>query len=204
MLEIKDTDLFDDVVEVAMREAHEHCKSQDTRDRWVHAIVKAAAFLRSNDLTFVQYDRENNELLLCAPSNRIYTSNGVCQCPAYASHKQPCYHRAMARLLRRYYERLERDAPLVVYREAPAEIFKQLPAGQGMLECDGCGWRGVEDELIAAPLKPGRTSHDVPACPKCESTKHLAESGTSALPATVQHTIDLFRQVRGAFEGARR
>ena len=67
--------------------------------RWETAIAKAVSQLRDNPM--MHFDGE--ALLILSDSNEIYSANGVCQCKAYASG-QPCWHRAAARLVRRYFE----------------------------------------------------------------------------------------------------
>jgi hypothetical protein len=67
--------------------------------RWEVAIVKAAQQIESNP--YLHFD--GDALLILSPSNEIYRANGVCQCRAFAQH-QPCWHRAAARLVKRYSE----------------------------------------------------------------------------------------------------
>ncbi len=67
--------------------------------RWETAIVKAKLQLESNP--YMHFDGES--LLILSPSNEIYTANAACQCKAYLNGK-PCWHRAAARLLKRYME----------------------------------------------------------------------------------------------------
>lgn len=67
--------------------------------RWETAIAKAKAELESNP--YMHFDGQS--LLILSPSGEIYTANGSCQCKAY-SNGQPCWHRAAARLVKRYNE----------------------------------------------------------------------------------------------------
>jgi len=67
--------------------------------RWETAIVRAKQQLESNP--YMHF--EGGELLVLSESGEIYTANGSCQCKAFANH-QPCWHRAAARLVRRYTE----------------------------------------------------------------------------------------------------
>jgi hypothetical protein len=69
------------------------------RRRWETAIVKAKAQLESNP--YMHFDGQS--LLILSPSGEIYNTNGTCQCKAY-SNGQPCWHRAAARLVKRYNE----------------------------------------------------------------------------------------------------
>jgi SWIM zinc finger len=67
--------------------------------RWETAIAKAKAQLESNP--YIHFDGQS--LLILSPPDEIYTANGTCQCKAYLSG-QPCWHRAAARLVKRYNE----------------------------------------------------------------------------------------------------
>jgi hypothetical protein len=67
--------------------------------RWETAIVKAKAQLEENP--YMHFDGQS--LLILSPSGEIYSANGVCQCKAYR-RGQPCWHRAAARLVKRYME----------------------------------------------------------------------------------------------------
>ncbi len=67
--------------------------------RWENAIVRAKQQLESNP--YMHFD--GGALLVLSESGEIYQANGACQCKAY-SKGQPCWHRAAARLVRRYNE----------------------------------------------------------------------------------------------------
>jgi hypothetical protein len=67
--------------------------------RWETAIAKAKAQLETNP--YIHFDGQS--LLILSPSDEIYSANGTCQCKAYMSG-QPCWHRAAARLVKRYNE----------------------------------------------------------------------------------------------------
>ena len=73
-------------------------KAQGSR-RWQSAIVKAKQEIESNP--YMHFD--GSVLLILSPSNEIYSANGTCQCKAF-SNGQPCWHRAAARLVKRYNE----------------------------------------------------------------------------------------------------
>jgi chloramphenicol 3-O-phosphotransferase len=73
-------------------------KVADSR-RWQTAIAKAKSEILNNPYLHL----EGDTLLILSPSNKIYSANGTCQCRAY-EHGQPCWHRAAARLMKRYYE----------------------------------------------------------------------------------------------------
>lgn len=85
-------DKFSEVVQTALLNA------QDSK-RWQKAIVRAAVEIQVNP--FMEWT--NGALLILSPSNEIYEANGSCQCKAYAQGF-PCWHRAAARLVKRYNE----------------------------------------------------------------------------------------------------
>ncbi len=66
--------------------------------RWEVAIAKASMEIESNP--FMHWN--GHALVILSSSNEIYEANGVCQCKAFAHGKQPCWHRAAARLIERY------------------------------------------------------------------------------------------------------
>ncbi len=68
--------------------------------RWQTAIAKAKRQIEDNP--FMHFD--GDALLILSDSNEIYRANGVCQCKAYEKGF-PCWHRAAARLVKRYMER---------------------------------------------------------------------------------------------------
>lgn len=72
-------------------------KAQGSK-RWQNAIAKAKTEIENN--VFMEW--QNDSLLILSASNEIYTANGTCQCKAYAQG-QPCWHRAAARLVKRYH-----------------------------------------------------------------------------------------------------
>jgi hypothetical protein len=67
--------------------------------RWQVAITKAGAEIEENPYMHIDGDA----LLILSPSGEIYSANGACQCKAFG-HGQPCWHRAAARLVKRYNE----------------------------------------------------------------------------------------------------
>lgn len=67
--------------------------------RWQMAITRAARELELNP--YMHWN--GSQLLVLSPSMRIYVAGRGCQCEAYA-HYRPCWHRAAARLLKRYAE----------------------------------------------------------------------------------------------------
>ena len=115
MLEITDTNFFAQIVADALASAELKCADKKERTRWVAAIGKGVAMLHANP-TFIHWQREDKSLLIWSDSNEIYSANGVCQCRAFTEGlKQrgkpfPCKHRALARLVRIYFELQEKPA----------------------------------------------------------------------------------------------
>src|SRR5215207_6347210 len=82
--------------------------------RCLRAIDRAVEQIETNP--YMTY--ENGELLVLGTTGETYRANGVCQCRAYASG-QLCWHRTLAKLLKRYFEAEARppaEIPAVVRR----------------------------------------------------------------------------------------
>lgn len=95
------------VADTARKSAAEHV-------RWLHAIDRAVRELHTN----AWIERTDHGLLIASPSGKTYTANGACQCEAY-SYNNACWHRAAARLVRRYDEYLAAPAAPVASPAAP-------------------------------------------------------------------------------------
>lgn len=90
-------ELFQQVVETAKR-------ATGGDARWCTAIDGAVRMLDGNPYVHL----EGEELLVMSDTSlRTYAANGICQCTAF-HFGQPCKHRALKRLLQRYYEARER------------------------------------------------------------------------------------------------
>jgi hypothetical protein len=85
-----------DKMSEVIREAFDKAAGQK---RWQNAIARAKVEIENN--VFMAW--QNDSLLILSASNEIYEANGTCQCKAYLKG-QPCWHRAAARLVRRYNE----------------------------------------------------------------------------------------------------
>jgi hypothetical protein len=77
--------------------------SEGVYKRWIKAIGKATVEFENNP--FLSWNFDSKHLIIWSKSNEIYEANGTCQCRAYLDG-QPCYHRALARLVQRYFERV--------------------------------------------------------------------------------------------------
>lgn len=77
--------------------------SESSYKRWIKAVGKATVEFENN--SFLTWDADKNHLIIWSKSNAVYEANGTCQCPAFLGGN-PCYHRALARLVQRYFERV--------------------------------------------------------------------------------------------------
>lgn len=113
MLEIKDKPFFLEIVADAIAQAEVNLTDKKERTRWVNAIAKGVQLLdqRSEFITFMPGDKS---LVIWSDSNEVYAANGVCQCRAYKNGLNirnkpfPCKHRALARIVRLYFELQEK------------------------------------------------------------------------------------------------
>ncbi len=79
---------------------------------WVRAIEKAAEQVHDNPYIS---ETENGLLVLSATGGEIYHANGKCQCKAYA-RGMACWHRAAAKLVKRYREAVAAQAASALIR----------------------------------------------------------------------------------------
>ena len=116
MLKISDKKFFARIVADAVIQAHQTCRTKKMRNRWIKAVAKAAAVILEGDCDFLHWDCEKNSLLFwSADSNEIYDAGKECECPAFQRDVPlPCYHRAMSRLVKNYFE----------FQRKPGEISK--------------------------------------------------------------------------------
>lgn len=106
MLNISDKNFFLNIVADAVIQAHLTCRTKNKSDRWINAIAKATKTILEGDTTFLHWDSEKSRLLFWSPdSNEIYDIGKNCQCPAFKLDVPlPCYHRAMYRIVKNYFE----------------------------------------------------------------------------------------------------
>lgn len=118
MLNITDKRFFAEIVADAVVQAHLTCRGKRVRNRWINAIAKAVAVILEENNDFIYWEPEKEILHFWSPdSNEIYQVNDQCQCPAYLQPiPQPCYHRAMRRLIKNYFEYLKKPGA------SPAQI----------------------------------------------------------------------------------
>lgn len=142
MLKISDKKFFLEIVADAVAQAHLTCRSKKKLSRWINAIAKAAAVILEGDTTFLHFDPEKNSLLFWSPdSNEIYDIGKNCQCPAFKkrSPPAPCYHRAMSRLIKNYFEFQQRPGEITRLDFADAVFFDaELSAREKVKLLDLC------------------------------------------------------------------
>lgn len=110
MLAITNQERFNKIVSNALEAAITNAKTETDAKRWARAIEKAVEKIEEQP-EWLHYDETENYLLIWSQtSGEIYSSNGVCQCKAY-QQKQPCWHRAAARLVRIYFGGAENKTP---------------------------------------------------------------------------------------------
>lgn len=91
--------------------------------RWLTAIDRALVELESNP--YLEW--QDGHLLILSDSGTIYAANGVCQCKAY-EFKNPCWHRACARIVRLYFEALAVQQAALAVVSRPRELMRQAYA----------------------------------------------------------------------------
>jgi len=125
MLNISDKNFFLQIVADAVIQAHLTCRRENKRNRWINAIAKATAVILEGDTTFLHWDSEKNSLLFWSPdSNEIYDTGRNCQCPAFKRDiPLPCYHRAMSRLVKNYFEFQQKPGEITQIDFADAVFF---------------------------------------------------------------------------------
>jgi len=118
MLEIKDQNFLLEIAADAVSQTEMTLTDKGERDRWINAIANGLKMLEDN-WAFITYQPESKSLLILSESNRIYSANGVCQCKAFTEGIRtrnkpfPCKHRALARLVRLYFELQEKPEKIL-------------------------------------------------------------------------------------------
>lgn len=110
MLELNQEFLLE-IAADAIVQAELNLTDKKERTRWVNAIAKGVKMFeeRSEFMTWM----DDKSLLIWSDSNQIYSANGVCTCQAFIRGLEmrnkpfPCKHRALARLVRLYFELTE-------------------------------------------------------------------------------------------------
>lgn len=113
------------VIETAKRKAAANA-------RCASALNRAVIELESNP--YLEWNAAKQSLLILSPSGAIYEASaapsGKCQCAAW-KHSQICWHRALARLVSRYFEsEIAPTAPAAVpAKSAPTSRGTLIPKG---------------------------------------------------------------------------
>ncbi len=145
-LEIKDRKRFGIIVTEAL------LKSKNF-PRWQKAIARAAEMIDDDSAAaFMTWQPESKSLLIWSQgSNDIHSANGTCDCKAFLAH-QPCWHRALARLVRLYLER-QNDRQSICQRcKLEFSYPPEVTAGGIPRHCNDCYGKRSEP-IAAAPEK---------------------------------------------------
>lgn len=78
------------VVEKAAHDAANH-------PRWLQAIARAIVEISDNP--YIERNPNGHGVIIGSTSGQAYSANGTCSCEAF-KFGQPCYHRAIARIVR--------------------------------------------------------------------------------------------------------
>ena len=124
-----DHSTLNDVVEQACRDAAQH-------GRWLVAIGRAAYELECNP--WIERNPNGHGLIIGSSSGKCYAANGECTCVAF-TFGQPCFHRAMARLVRLHDEAMERQQQPAQLARDIKHLFAEMDARES----------AAEDRLIA-------------------------------------------------------
>jgi hypothetical protein len=117
MLEIiknkKNRQFFLEIAADAVSQAEQNLSDPKERTRWVNAIAKGVKLLEERG-DFITWMPDDKSIVIWSESDKIYAANGVCQCEAYTKGIKrrnkpfPCKHRALARMIRLYFELQEK------------------------------------------------------------------------------------------------
>jgi hypothetical protein len=118
MLQIENKDRFAKIIADALVKVELSPTDAQTKKRWINAIAKAAVEIAQNGVFMTWQEDDHSLLIWSQKSNNIYTANGVCQCRAF-EQGIPCFHRAVARLVRLYMEPETAPAPVKEVNEIP-------------------------------------------------------------------------------------
>ena len=141
MLNITDKNFFLRIVADSVAQVHLTSQTKNLRNRWINAIAKATKIILEGDTTFLHWDFEKTSLLFWSPdSNEIYDTGKKCQCPAFNRDiPLPCYHRAMSRLVKNYFEFQQKPGEISQIDFADAVFFdSELSASEKVKLLNQC------------------------------------------------------------------
>jgi hypothetical protein len=137
-LELQDKNFLLEIAADAVSQAQLNLSDGREITRWVNAIANGIQMLEDN-WAFITWQPESKSLLILSDSNRIYSANGVCQCKAFTEGIKrrnkpfPCKHRALARLIRLYFELQEKPEVKKVARFSESSNAPYLKSGSGQV-----------------------------------------------------------------------
>lgn len=130
MLEITDQKFFCEIIADSIAQTHLNFSDPDLRNRWINAFAKAASVILEGDLTFLHWNPFEEILYFwSADSNEIYEigESSSCDCPAFRRRKpMPCYHRAMQRLVKNYFDFLQKPGSQIQKIDFADAVFFDL------------------------------------------------------------------------------
>lgn len=88
--------------------------------RWQNAINKAVVQMEIQP-EFITWLPETKSIVIWnQETNGVHAANGICDCEAY-KRGFPCFHRAMARIVRLYFEAMEAESKPLPAKEVKPE-----------------------------------------------------------------------------------
>lgn len=123
MFNTQNPTLLHQVIADAIANAHLTAQSRDRRNRWINALARATYELQ-NRPQFLLWEATEKTLQIWSESNEFYlVSSGKCHCDAFKSN-QPCWHRAIYKIVCLYFEKeAEANRPAVHYHADEHAIY---------------------------------------------------------------------------------
>ena len=139
------------VVSEAIQNALANCQDDRTAERWVNAIERAAAMVETQPEFISWLPEENAVVIFNTETGGVYEANGVCQCKAFEKGF-PCKHRAMARLVQRYFDDPAEEAGSLSADECMFKIHRWFAQFKvwGIVPMDAEDLDAVSDDIADA------------------------------------------------------
>mgnify|MGYP003390327606 CR=1 FL=1 len=124
MIEIENEEIFGKVIAASLKRVDDNRQINTIEKlRWVNAIAKATTQIERRGC-FMDWNSENETLLIWSESNEIYEPGNSCTCLS-AMNGNPCWHVAAKRLYELY--ALELDQVELQTRNARNEALANMP-----------------------------------------------------------------------------
>lgn len=126
MLNFSDKNLLIEIIADAVAQAHLTCSNEELRNALINAVAEAAAVVLEGDTSFLHWDSLESILYCWSPdSNKIYQVTdrycGLCALPQ--TPPTPCYHRALSRFTKNYFEFQQKPGAIAKIDFADAVFF---------------------------------------------------------------------------------